>query len=164
MSIPGIAFTSASAILAEIGDYRDFERGEKLAAWCGLTPSVSQSANKLVTGRITKQGSKHVRRMLVQVAHAISRTKNSVLKRFFLRIQAKKGAKKAAVALARKVLCILHHLLMNREMYQENGKTKSKPVKFDRTSSPIQMTEQDMIDVLSNAGYIIKKRGVWGCI
>ena len=164
MSIPGIAFTSASAILSEIGDYRDFENGEKLAAWCGLTPSVSQSANKLVTGRITKQGSKHVRRMLVQVAHAISRTKNSVLKRFFLRIQAKKGAKKAAVALARKVLCILHHLLMNREMYQENGKTKSKPVKFNRTSSPIQMTEQDMIDVLSNAGYIIKKRGVWGCI
>ena len=164
MSIPGIAFTSASAILSEIGDYRDFENGEKLAAWCGLTPRVSQSANKLVTGRITKQGSKHVRRMLVQVAHAISRTKNSVLKRFFLRIQAKKGAKKAAVALARKVLCILHHLLMNREMYQENGKTKSKPVKFNRTSSPIQMTEQDMIDVLSNAGYIIKKRGVWGCI
>jgi transposase len=164
MSIPGIAFTSASAILAEIGDYRDFENGEKLAAWCGLTPSVSQSANKLVTGRITKQGSKHVRRMLVQVAHAISRTKNSVLRRFFLRIQAKRGTKKAAVALARKVLCILHHLLMNREMYQENGKTKSKPVKFNRTSSPIQMTEQDMIDVLSNAGYIIKKRGVWGCI
>lgn len=164
MSIPGIAFTSASAILSEIGDYRDFENGEKLAAWCGLTPSVSQSANKLVTGRITKQGSKHVRRMLVQVAHAISRTKNSVLRRFFLRIQAKRGTKKAAVALARKVLCILHHLLMNREMYQENGKTKSKPVKFNRTSSPIQMTEQDMIDVLSNAGYIIKKRGVWGCI
>jgi transposase len=86
------------------------------------------------------------------------------LRRFFLRIQAKRGTKKAAVALARKVLCILHHLLMNREMYQENGKTKSKPVKFNRTSSPIQMTEQDMIDVLSNAGYIIKKRGVWGCI
>ena len=57
MSIPGIAFTSASAIPAEIGDYRDFANGEKLAAWCGLTPGVSQSANKLVTGRITKQGS-----------------------------------------------------------------------------------------------------------
>lgn len=68
MSIPGIAFTSASAILAEIGDYRDFENGEKLAAWCGLTPKVSQSANMLVTGSITKQGSKHIRRMLVQVA------------------------------------------------------------------------------------------------
>ncbi len=115
----------------------------------------------LVTGSITKQGSKHVRRMLVQVAHAISRTR-SKLKRFFLRIQAKKGTKKAAVALARKVLCILHHLLINREMYEENGNTKSKPVKFDRTSSPIQMTEQDMIKVLANAGYIIKRRDARG--
>ena len=164
MSIPGIAFISASAILAEIGNYRDFKNGEKLAAWCGLTPRVSQSADMLVTGSITKQGSKHVRRMLVEVAHAISRTKNSVLKRFFLKIKAKKGTKKAAVALARKVLCILHHLLINREKYQENGNAKSKPVKFDWTSSKFQMTEQDMINVLANAGYIIKKKDARGCI
>jgi len=68
--------------------------GEKLAAWCGLTPKVTQSADMLVTGSITKTGSKHVRRMLVQVAHAISRTKNTVLKKFFLKIQAKKELKK----------------------------------------------------------------------
>ena len=79
----------------------------QIAAWCGLTPKVSQSADMLVTGGITKQGSKHIRRMLVQVAHSISRTRNSRLKSFFLRIKAKKGTKKAAVALARKVLCIL---------------------------------------------------------
>lgn len=164
MSIPGISFVSASAILAEIGDYRDFINGEKLAAWCGLTPRVSQSADMLVTGSITKQGSKHVRRMLVQVAHAISRTKNSALKGFFLKIQLKKGAKKAAVALARKILCILHHLLVNKEKYQENGNIKSKPFKFDRTSSPIQMTEEDMINTLVNAGYIIKKKDTRGCI
>jgi transposase len=163
MSIPGISFVSASTILAEIGDYRDFVNGEKLAAWCGLTPKVTQSADMLVTGSITKQGSKHVRRILVQVAHAISRTKNTVLKKFFLKIQAKKGVKKAAVALARKLLCILHHLLVNKEKYQENGNIKSKPVKFDRTSSPIQMTEQDMINTLVNAGYIIKKKDARGC-
>ncbi|MBE0521795.1 MAG: hypothetical protein IBX39_05945 [Candidatus Methanoperedenaceae archaeon] len=81
-----------------------------------------------------------------------------------MKIQAKTGTKKAAVALARKVLCILHHLLINREMYEENGNIKSKPVKFDRTSSPIQMTEQDMINVLANAGYIIKKKEGGGCI
>jgi transposase len=162
MSIPGISFVSASAILAEIGDYRDFLNGEKLAAWCGLTPRVSQSADMLVTGSITKQGSKHVRRMLVQVAHAISRTKNSALKRFFLKIQLKKGAKKAAVALARKILCILHHLLVNKEKYQENGNIKPKSFKFDRTSSPIQITEEDMINTLVKAGYIIKKKGCQG--
>ena len=83
MSIPGIAFTSASSILAEIGNYLDFENGSKLAAWCGLVPSIYESANKRITGSITKQGSKHVRRMLVQVAHAISRTRNSRLKPAF---------------------------------------------------------------------------------
>jgi transposase len=100
--------------------------------------------------------------MLVQVAHAISRTKNSRLKSFFLRIKAKKGTKVAIVALARKVLCILHHLLVNREMYEETVNLKPKPLKFDRTSSPIQITEQDMIDALVKAGYIIEKRDKGG--
>ena len=55
--------------------------------------------------------------MLIQVAYAISRIKDSKLKKFFMRIQSKKGSKVAAVALARKVLCILHHLLVNQEIY-----------------------------------------------
>lgn len=157
MSMTGMGFTSASTILAEIGNYKDFETAEQLASWCGLTPKVSQSADKLVTGSITKQGSKHIRRMLVQVAHAISKSKNSKLKRFFLRILAKKGKKKAIVALARKVLCILHHLLVNREKYQDSEMSKTKKVKLNWTSSSIQMTEQDMINVLVDAGYTVQK-------
>ena len=162
MSIPGVGFISASSILAEIGNYRDFANGNKLAAWCGLVPSIYESAEKRILGSITKHGSKHVRRMLVQVAHAISRTKNSRLKSFFLRLKAKKGTNIAIVALARKVLCILHHLLVNREMYEESGNLKPKTLKFDRVSSPIQITEQDMIDTLVKAGYIIKKVGTGG--
>lgn len=72
MSMTGMGFTSASTILSEIGNIKDFETAEQLASWCGLTPKVSQSADKLVTGSITKQGSKHVRRMLVQVAPSCS--------------------------------------------------------------------------------------------
>lgn len=79
MSIPGVGFISASSIIAEIGNYRDFANGNKLAAWCGLVPSIYESAEKRIIGSITKHGSKHVRRMLVQVAHAISRTKNPKL-------------------------------------------------------------------------------------
>jgi transposase len=157
MSMTGMGFTSASTILAEIGNYKDFETAEQLASWCGLTPKVSQSADKLVTGSITKQGSKHMRRMLVQVSHAISKSKNSKLKRFFLRILAKKGKKKAIVALARKVLCILHHLLVNREKYQDSEMSKTKKVKLNWTSSSVQMTEQDMINVLVDAGYTVQK-------
>jgi transposase len=157
MSMTGMGFTSASTILAEIGNIKDFETAEQLASWCGLTPKVSQSADKLVTGSITKQGSKHVRRMLVQVAHAISKSKNSKLKSFFLHILAKKGKKKAIVALARKVLCILHHLLVNREKYQDSEMLKTKKVKLNWASSPVQMTEQDMINVLVDAGYEVQK-------
>jgi transposase len=61
MTIPGIGFISAVTILAEIGDFRDFEKPEKLAAWCGLVPSVYQSADKLITGKIAKHGSRHLR-------------------------------------------------------------------------------------------------------
>lgn len=157
MSMTGMGFTSASTILAEIGNYRDFVTAEHLASWCGLTPKVSQSADKLVTGSITKQGSKHVRRMLVQVAHAIAKSRNSKLKRFFLHILEKKGKKKAIVALARKVLCILHHLLVNREKYQDTKMSKTKKVKLNWASSPVQMTEQDMINVLVGAGYTVQK-------
>ncbi|MDP2845180.1 MAG: IS110 family transposase [Candidatus Methanoperedens sp.] len=164
LSISGMGFKSASTILAEIGNYKDFETGEQLASWCGLTPKVSQSADKLVTGSITKQGSKHVRRMLVQVAHAISRMRNSKLKRFFLRIQAKKGKKKAIVALTRKIICILHHILMNREKYQDGEVSKVKNVKLNWASSPVQMTEQDMISVLISAGYTVQKTKSMECI
>src|SRR3990172_13301253 len=157
LSISGMGFKSGSTILSEIGNYKDFEMSEQLASWCGLTPKVSQSADKLVTGSITKQGSKHVRRMLVQVAHAIAKTKNSKLKKFFLHILEKKGKKKAIIALARKVLCILHHLLVNREKYQDAEMLKTKKVKLNWASSPIQMTEQDMINVLVGAGYTVQK-------
>lgn len=162
MSINGMGFTSASTILAEIGNFRDFLTAEQLASWCGLTPKVSQSADVLVTGSITKQGSKHIRRMLVQVAHIIARSGNSKLKKFFMRIQVKKGTKKAIVALARKLVCILHHLLVKREKYLDVDASKTRKVKKffpDINSSPILMTEQDMINVLMNAGYIVKHKG-----
>lgn len=162
ISINGMGFTSASTILAEIGNFRDFQTAEQLASWCGLTPKVSQSADVLVTGSITKQGSKHIRRMLVQVAHIIARSGNSKLKKFFMRIQVKKGTKKAIVALARKLVCILHHLLVNREKYLDGDASKTRKIKkFDPDINlpPVQMAEQEMINVLVNAGYIVKHKG-----
>ncbi len=158
MSIPGMGFISAAAILAEIGNCADFKNGEQLAAWCGLVPSLYQSAEKTVSGRITKHGSKHIRRMLVQVAYAISRMKDSKLKRFFLRIQAKKGSKIAAVALARKVLCILYHLLMNQENYYEDTEKKNRSIKIDKTHSPKEMSLDEMIDCIVRAGFVVEKR------
>lgn len=157
MSMPGTGFISATAILAEIGNYTDFKNPEQLAAWCGLVPSLYQSAEKVVLGGITKQGSKHIRRMLIQVSYAISRTKDSKLKRFFLRIQAKKGSRVAAVALARKVLCILHHLLTNQEIYLEDKAQKNMRQKPLVSPSRIEMPIQEMIDCIIRAGYVVTK-------
>jgi len=159
MSIPGMGFTSASAILAEIGNFEDFRTGEKLAAYCGLVPSVYQSAGKLITGHITKHGSPHVRRMLIEVAHAISRTKaDSKLKRFYFRIKGRHGAKVAIVALARKVICILHHLIVNREMFEDEATNKSKRNKPGRSFSSPEPTIADAIQILVRAGYAVQRR------
>jgi len=87
-SIPGVDFISGATVLAEIGNYQDFSSPEKMAAYFGIVPSVSQSAGRLHTGSITKHGSKHMRWILVQIANAASKKIGSKLRRFYLRIKA----------------------------------------------------------------------------
>jgi len=162
MSIPGVGFTSASTLLAEIGDITDFKKPEQLAAWAGLVPSVYQSAGKLITGSITKHGSRHIRWILVQVARVIARGRNSKLKRFFLRVKSKKGSNVAVVALARKILCILHHLLINREMYKEDGINKKIKIDVGNEFSQREMDLEEMIKYIIRAGYEVRKGSAGG--
>jgi transposase len=88
----------------------------------------------------------------------IARTNKSNLKRFFLRVQAKKDHNVAAVALARKVLCILHHLLMNREMYQDEGVKKAKSINLDSSFNQAEISFEEKIRFLIRAGIEIRKR------
>gem|GEM_PF-1739756 len=125
--------------------------------WCHL------AGGKNRTGSITKRGSKHIRWILIEVAHAASRKRGSKLRKFFIRIRARKGIKVAIVALARKIICILYHLLINQEMYEEEGAQKPNAVKLDRTSSSIEMIVKEMIDIIVEAGYVVKKREPGGC-
>ena len=158
LSMPGMGFISASTILAEIGDFRDFSSANKLAAYCGLVPSVYQSAGKLINGHITKHGSPHIRRIIIEVAHAIILTKRiSKLKKFFLRIKARRGAKIGIVALARKVLCILYHLLIRRELYQDDLLDKPRCIKNPRLHPKTAMDLDEMIRTIIKAGYEVRK-------
>jgi transposase len=157
LSMPGMGFISASTILAEIGDFRDFSSPDKLAAYCGLVPSVYQSAGKLINGHITKHGSPHIRSMIIEVAHAIIRTKrNSRLKKFFLKVKSRRGTKIGVVALARKVLCILYHLLISQETYKDDLLGKPRSVKFSSVQST-SMSLDEMIRIIINAGYEVRK-------
>ena len=164
MSILGIEFTSAATILAEIGNYRNFSSPEQLASYFGIVPFVNQSADKLHNGCITKHGSPHLRWIMVQVAHAASKKIGSKLRKFYLRIRARRGANVAIVALARKILCILYHLLMNQEMYEEPGAAKrTRPIRIDQSPSQREFTAQEMIDILRKSGYQIRKMDSGAC-
>jgi len=162
MSVPGVSRIGAFTILGELGDYTDFEDGDRLASWSGLTPSVYQSADKLRTGHITKQGNRRLRWIMTEVAQAAARTKNTRLSKVFHRLKAKKGYKIAVIALARKMLCIIHHLLKNRELYQEEDyQKKTRPLKTQQSQTP--MTQEEMIKTLKEANYIIYKKPSRGC-
>ena len=158
LSMPGMGIISASTILAEIGDFRDFSSPDKLAAYCGLVPSVYQSAGKLINGHITKHGSPHIRAMIIEVAHAIIRSKqNSRLKKFFLRIKARRGTKIGVVALGRKVLCILFHLIVSQELYQDELLSKPRTSKHISTHPTASMSLGEMIETIIKAGYEVRR-------
>ncbi len=124
MSVPGIGELSAAILIAEIGNFKDFSSGNKLASWLGIVLNVYQSADKFYkfyNGRITKRGSKVARWILTQIANAAARTKNSRLKELFNRKKKSIGHSKAIIALARKIATIIWHLITNDEMYEDKS-------------------------------------------
>lgn len=152
-SVPGVGKRSAAAIVAEIGDAKRFSDGKKIASAAGLAPSVYQSAGTFVTGSITKQGSKWLRYVMVEVAHAAVKKRNSRLRAFYLRVKAKKGEKTAIVAVARKMLTIIWHLLVKGERYVEEG--FEKVVRTGRAVYAGHVPLEEMAEILRSAGYVV---------
>ena len=156
VSIPGIGFTIGSSILAEIGNISQFDSPKQLVSWAGLSPAVYESTGKTAHGHITKRGSKYLMTMLIEAAQSIARGKPNRLKHFFSRIQSRKGYKKAIVALARKLLLIIHHLLSNHEKYVESPGNEKKIKLPDICPDPV-MDHDEMIHILTQAGYLVHK-------
>jgi len=158
MSVPGISFVAGSIILSEIGDYRDFHTPEQLAKWCGLVPGLNESAGKKRPCGITKQGSKNLRTILVEIAHVVARMKNTKFARFFKRIMARKNYNVAITALARKLICVIYHLLINQELYEEGGAKAiaSKPDENDRISRPGEKMH-DKVAAIVDAYYRVNR-------
>jgi len=151
MSIPGIGYDSAVNILAEIGDVRQFPSGKHLVSWAGLAPGMNESAGKLGPGHITKRGSKYLRTFLIEPAHSIAGMKrNNQLKRFFSRMRGKLGYKPAIIALARKLLMLVHHLLVNHEPYFEENLPTKNPIKVT-LSSISSMDPKQILKILYDA-------------
>jgi transposase len=124
-SIPGIGLLSAATIIAEIGDFSAFSKPGKLVAYFGIDPSVRQSGEFTGTrNKMSKRGSRLLRRVLFTIALANIRTKrnkeacNPVLLKFYKQKCQSKPKKVALGAVMHKLICIIFAVLRDRKPYQ----------------------------------------------
>ena len=124
MTIPGVGPITAMFMVAEIEDISRFPTYRHLASYAGLVPGLDASAQKHRTGRITKQGSPHLRTALVEAAQAAARTK-SRLNIFFRRRIVKSGYQKAIVATAHKIIQYAFFILRDQQPYRQSLKAEA---------------------------------------
>jgi transposase len=118
MTIPGVGYYSALLIKSEIGDVKRFPSAKQLCSYAGLVPSTYASGNTCYHGHITKQGSRWLRWILIEAAiHAAKR--QGVLRRFYYKIERRKGGQIAKVATARKLLEWIYHILRDGKTFHE---------------------------------------------
>ena len=121
-TVPGIGFYGALLILAEVDDVRRFHHPEKLCAYAGLVPTVSQSASSVKYGCISKDGSAYLRWILTESVHVHTRYEpGSQLSRFHARLTKRRGRRVATVATSRKLLRIIYWMLVRHEPFHSHG-------------------------------------------
>jgi len=122
-TIPGVGRRNAEEILAEIGPEMDrFPSAQHLSSWAGLSPGNHQSAGKWKSGRTTK-GNRYLRVALCEAAQAVGRMKPNFLSHQYHRIAARRGKKRATIAVAHSLLVICYYLLKRQTEYVELGAT-----------------------------------------
>ncbi len=120
-TIPGVNQRIAQIIIAEIGtDMGRFPSAKHLASWAGICPGNHESAGKRRSGK-TRKGSRWLRQALTEAAHGASHTKKTYLAALDHRIAARRGKKKAVIAVAHAILVIVYCLLSRQEPYRELG-------------------------------------------
>lgn len=119
-TIPGMGEISSRTIQAAIGDIKRFKHAKQLTSYCGLVPTVYASGERVEYGHITREGRSEVRRVGVQCAHALLRSKaleSQPLRKWWLHIARRRGIKTAVVALARKLITITFYVLRDQREY-----------------------------------------------
>jgi len=119
-TMPGTDDQSVMQLIAETGaDMSVFETSNKLSNWAGLCPRNDESAGK-IKSKATTKGNKYLRRIIVQIAWASSRTKASSYYNKYNQLAIRKGRKKALVAMARKQLTVVWNILKYGQPYDIN--------------------------------------------
>src|SRR5581483_1478166 len=118
---PGIKQRTAENILAEIGtDTRQFSTEKHIASWVGICPGNNESAGKKRSGR-TNKGNRWARRALSQAAWAAAHTKDTYFSSAFGRWAARRGKKRAVVALGHALLTTVYTMLKTKKPFAELG-------------------------------------------
>jgi len=121
VTLTGVGEVTAEKIVAEIGtDMSRFPTAGHLASWAGMCPGQNESAGKRRSGK-RRKGNRWLRDALVTAAHAAGRSKGTRLGAKYGRLAARRGTKKAAVAVGRMILELAYHLIRKRTTYQEPG-------------------------------------------
>lgn len=144
--IPGVNRLTIENVIAEIGvDMSVFPDEHHLASWCGVCPGNEASAGKRLRSRIRK-GNRWLRRALTEAAWAASHVKESYLATQYRRLAARRGKKRALMAVAHSLLVIFYYVLKNNVEYRDLG-----PDYFDRLQP--QRLKRSLVKRLQTLGY-----------
>jgi transposase len=145
--IPGVGPTVAEIVVAETGgDMAAFSTPERLCAWAGVAPANRESAGKRQPAG-TRHGTRWLRRALIEAARAAARSNNTYLAAQYQRISRRRGANKAAVAVAHSILTIMWHLAVSGDSYHEAGGDY-----FERRRDPAREAQR-LVTKLAALGY-----------
>jgi transposase len=121
MEVPGLSEVGVPGLLAEIGvDMTKFKTHRHIVSWARVCPRLDESAGKIHSRR-TQRGAVWIKTLLVQAAWAAIRAKNSYLRAQFLRLRARRGAKKAIMAVAASILVAAYYIIRDRKPYKDLG-------------------------------------------
>jgi transposase len=121
MTVPGIGYYSALLVKSEIGDISRFPFGDRLCSYAGLVPSTHASGNTVRHGGITKEGSRWLRWVMVEVAQTHVHRYDTSIIRVYSRIAERRGRRSAVVAAAHKLLLVCYSVLKNRRPYYDQA-------------------------------------------
>ena len=153
-TIPGLDSNpmTAIAILSEIGgDMSVFPTAKNLVSWAGCCPRNDQSAGKVKSTRISRAGC-YLKPLLVQISNALLRSKtHPEFRERYRRIKARRGHKKAIIAVCRMLLTAIWNVLSKLEPYTPDGFLQQRPVSEDKV-----ITTSQALNLLRLRGYVIK--------
>jgi len=150
MTIPGIDRNAAITILSEIGtDMSQFKNHYRLASWAGLAPGCNESAGKKKSVKISRAGV-YLKPCLVEVAHCAVKSKtDTYYANKFEHISKRRGKKRTFIAIARKILVAIYHMLSNGEAWNPTDLASNETSDKDRLKYTKNNFNQSLKQLLS---------------